>query len=293
MDDNDYTSKLKGPLRSSLKPGTKANKKLTPRQQREALARWQLLREPAYTLGEYAYSNAGYETAAWLAEVAAGPDATYEGLLKSNFFDPLGLTDAGLGYPPAMGWVGTRLPSGAPKSPLGQECVGKGKLRVLRYDWTAPAPSMFGSGGIYLSVPSLARWVAYHMQGLLGKAPNDTAISHAAFKELHTPWVAPNAANDGDYAKGWSNDTDSVGVPYMTHDGLFGGFQSEMTGYMGSGPGGGFAGSPKGSTMVAVAVAVNTQTYVESGACAGNVDGVLSTLTTTLQKRYWNARRRA
>jgi hypothetical protein len=36
---------------------------------------------------------------------------------------------------------------------------------LQEYDWTVAAPAEFGSGAIYMSVSSLARWVAWHMQG--------------------------------------------------------------------------------------------------------------------------------
>jgi CubicO group peptidase (beta-lactamase class C family) len=95
FDEDDYDSKLPKSLKNKITPGTPAAQKLTPRQQREALSVWQLKRTPRQAIGKYAYSNAGYEVAAWLAEVAAGETATYEGMLKQYIFNPLDFTEAG------------------------------------------------------------------------------------------------------------------------------------------------------------------------------------------------------
>lgn len=73
----------------------------TPREQRTAFARQQLAQSPTEPPGKFAYSNSGYGVLGAIIEQAGG--ASYEDLLHTRIFAPLGLKTAGFGAPATPG----------------------------------------------------------------------------------------------------------------------------------------------------------------------------------------------
>ncbi len=65
------------------------------------------------------------------------------------------------------------------------------------------------------------------IKGLLPARTYSNFISQAAFAQLHAPFKAPDASNNGDYAMGWTN---STGPDQMQQDGSYAGFRTNMIG---------------------------------------------------------------
>jgi CubicO group peptidase (beta-lactamase class C family) len=158
----------------------------SPKEQRMAFVKGLLARKPEAKPGtKFIYSNQGYTIAGVMLEKAAGK--TWEDLLRSMLFAPLGMTTAGFGAPASVGKVDQ--PWGHKKSLLsGLEPVPPG-LRADNPLAISPA------GAVHCSVGDLAKYAAFHMAGERGESP---LLKAESFKKLHT--ALPD--ND-DYALGW------------------------------------------------------------------------------------------
>jgi CubicO group peptidase (beta-lactamase class C family) len=158
----------------------------TAAEQRLAFSKGILARKPEAKPGtKHIYSNQGYTIAGVMLEKATGK--TWEDLLRTRLFEPLGMTTAGFGAPASVGKVDQ--PWGHKKKILlGCEPVppGSGADNPL-----AISPA----GAVHCSMGDLAKYAAFHMAGERGESKLLTAES---FKKLHT--VVPG--ND-DYALGW------------------------------------------------------------------------------------------
>ena len=107
---------------------------------------------------EFSYSNAGFSVAAAMAEKASG--ISWEELMRTRIFAPLGLTTAGFGWP-AKG--------GAPQ-PWGH---WKQLWRVVPQDPDGKyqCPSFLApAGDVHMSMPDLARFLVAHLRALHGDA---------------------------------------------------------------------------------------------------------------------------
>ncbi len=68
--------------------------------------------------------------------------------------------------------------------------------------------------------------LAAGVKGLLS-AEQHKIVSQQAFVDLHTPWEAPDAAEGGNYALGWLQNT---ALDRFFHDGSYQGFRTIMLG---------------------------------------------------------------
>jgi len=158
----------------------------TAAEQRLAFIKGILARKPEAKPGtKYIYSNQGYTIAGVMLEKAAGK--TWEDLLRSMLFEPLGMTTAGFGAPASVDKVDQ--PWGHKKKMLsGREPVppGPGADNPL-----AISPA----GAVHCSLGDLAKYAAFHMAGERGKSQ---LLKAESFKKLHTA-----VADNDDYALGW------------------------------------------------------------------------------------------
>jgi CubicO group peptidase (beta-lactamase class C family) len=158
----------------------------TAAEQRLAFVKGLLARKPEAKPGtKFIYSNQGYTIAGVMLEKATGK--TWEDLLRSMLFEPLGMTTAGFGAPASVGKVDQ--PWGHTKSMLsGSEPVppGPGADNPL-----AISPA----GAVHCSLGDLAKYAAFHMAGERGESK---LLKAGSFKKLHTVVVG-----NADYALGW------------------------------------------------------------------------------------------
>jgi CubicO group peptidase (beta-lactamase class C family) len=157
----------------------------TAAEQRMAFIKGILACEPEAKPGtKYIYSNQGYTIAGVMLEKAAGK--TWEELLRSMLFEPLGMTTAGFGTPASPGKVDQ--PWGHTASTSGGEPVppGPGADNPL-----AISPA----GAVHCSVGDLAKYAAFHLAGERGESK---LLKAESFKKLHAA-ISDNL----NYALGW------------------------------------------------------------------------------------------
>src|SRR5260221_3440114 len=112
------------------------------------------------------YSNAGYDVAAAMIERVSG--RSWESLLRTRIFQPLGLTTAGIGWPAKVWgheWDGTRLVAVDPH----------GQYQLPDY--------IRASGDLHMSSDDLALFLRAHLRALRGER---TLISPATAALMHT-----------------------------------------------------------------------------------------------------------
>lgn len=158
----------------------------TPAEQRLAFVEGLLARQPESTPGtKFVYSNQGYTIAGVMLENAT--DKTWEDLLQSMLFDPLGMSTAGFGAPAS----------------LGKEDQPWGHSTGL-FKHTAPVPpgpaadnplAISPAGAVHCSLGDLAKYTAFHMAGERG---DSELLKADSFKRLHTV-----VGENSDYALGW------------------------------------------------------------------------------------------
>ena len=142
---------------------------------------------PAYTDGEFHYSNFGYVVAACMAEQITG--LSWETLMRERLFEPLGMTTAGFGDPVKNKSIDQ--PWGHKKSWLGN------KWKPSR-DYYAEALSP--AGRVHCSVEDWAKFISLQLPGgttfldrkILNKLiePNGVyAGGWVVFQETEQPWA--------------------------------------------------------------------------------------------------------
>jgi len=158
----------------------------TAAEQRLAFIKGILAREPEAKPGtKFIYSNQGYTIAGVMLEKAAGK--TWENLLRTMLFAPLGMTTAGFGAPASVGKV--------------DQPWGHAKNMLFGIEPVPPGPgadnplAISPAGAVHCSVGDLAKYAALHMAGEQGKSK---LLRAESFQKLHT--ALPD--ND-DYALGW------------------------------------------------------------------------------------------
>ena len=143
-------------------------------EQRFAFIKGILVRKPEAKPGtKFIYSNQGYTIAGVMLENATGK--TWEDLLRSMLFEPLGMTTAGFGAPASVGKVDQ--PWGHTKKMLSGQ-----RTRSARSKRGQSTGDQSRRGGA-LSLGDLAKYAAFHMAGERGQSKLLTAES---FKKLHT-----------------------------------------------------------------------------------------------------------
>jgi len=158
----------------------------TAAEQRLAFIKGILARKPEAKPGtKFIYSNQGYTIAGVMLEKATGK--TWEELLRSMLFEPLGMTTAGFGAPASLDKV--------------DQPWGHTKTLVSGIEAVPPGPradnplAITPAGAVHCSMGDLAKYAAFHMAGERGESKSLKAES---FKKLHTA-----VAGKDDYALGW------------------------------------------------------------------------------------------
>jgi CubicO group peptidase (beta-lactamase class C family) len=114
----------------------------------------------------YKYSNAGFVVAAAMAERVAG--TSWESLLETRIFRPLGMRSAGIGWPSRV-W--------------GHEADEKGSLTPADPHGAYQLPDYFGpAGDLHMSTDDLAKFLSAHLRAMRGRnsliTPATSAIMH-------------------------------------------------------------------------------------------------------------------
>lgn len=157
----------------------------TPTEQRYAFVKGLLAREPAVKPGtRWIYSDSGYAIAGAMMERVTG--TSWEELLKTRLFDPLGMTSAGFGPP-------------SEPDKLDQPWGHRGYDAPYRPVSPGPdadyPPAIGPAASVHCTIADLAIYANWHVAGARGDARLLTAES---FRKLHTP------AAGQDYAMGWA-----------------------------------------------------------------------------------------
>jgi len=185
-----------------------------PVRTRAAFARFVLDQVPQHDPSRpYDYSNAGYTLAATMAERATGK--TWDRLLRELVFEPLGMTHAGIGWPA----------DGAHRElPRGHRCDDSTGVTPEPLKTTYQLGAVLGPGGdVHASIRDLARYVAFHLDGAMGRATNPP-LEAATWHRLHDD---PDGASPG-YAMGWQVLPGDSARPILFHDGTAGTFYTRI-----------------------------------------------------------------
>jgi CubicO group peptidase (beta-lactamase class C family) len=168
--------------------------------QRQAAAEHYLAMPPASAMGEFAYSNLGYIFAGAIAEAKTGK--TWEELVQTHIFAPLGITHAGFGLP------------GTPNSfdqPHGHKETATGLVALDPSDPAGDNPRAIGPAGL-INI-TLGDWMLFAQDQLDGVHGRGKLLKPESYRLLHTPVVGP-------YALGWGVKPGPDGVPLViTHSG--------------------------------------------------------------------------
>lgn len=200
--------------------------------QRIALARYYLSRPPAYAAGTFHYSNLGFVIAGAIAEAHTGK--TWERLMRERVFDPLGITQAGLG-PPGH--------SGKYDRPLGHGEISR-QVPLDPADSGSDNPAWIGPAGT-INI-SLKNWAKFAQDQLHGAHGHGKLLQQTTYTALQTP------VSEG-YALGWGAMRDPDGsLQELTHAGTNGYWVSAVAIY------------PKKETIILVATNVGGDTAMKS-----------------------------
>lgn len=152
-------------------------------EQRLAFIKGMLAEKPEAKPGtKFIYSNQGYTIAGVMLEIASGK--TWENLMQTMLFEPLGMKSAGFGAPATLGKV---------DQPWGH------KAGLLNIEPVPPGPAadnplaISPAGAVHCSMEDLAKYAAFHLAGERGEGK---LLKPGSFKKLH------QAVGD-DYALGW------------------------------------------------------------------------------------------
>lgn len=200
-------------------PAADAMAILGPDRERDArvdrlhFARRILAGEPGGPPGAFLYSNAGYVMAAILMEVTTG--SSWEELVHSEVFSPLGLSSGGMGPP---GVDGTRDAPSEPWGHLGG--MGDLLLPIPPEGLADNPPAMSPAGRIHMTLEDYGAFLTTVLEGIRG----DRAVGSPELLSTET-WVrliTPPPGSPG-YALGWGivarEDGTPAGCPVYQHAG--------------------------------------------------------------------------
>ncbi|MBE0535956.1 MAG: beta-lactamase family protein [Phycisphaerae bacterium] len=177
-----------------------------PRQQRIAYAEMILNQPPKAVPGEkYIYSNAGFSILGVIAEEAM--DTSWEDLMQSMLFEPLGMKTAGFG---AMGTEGQIDQPWQHQYRKGLLLTSKKAIEPGKY---SDNPPVIGPGGIaHCSLGDWAKFIILHLDD--GTYADRQLIKPESLRRLREPQFG------GDYAGGWQVcDRPWGGGTVFTHNG--------------------------------------------------------------------------
>jgi CubicO group peptidase (beta-lactamase class C family) len=173
----------------------------TPREQRATFARTLVAQAPGEPPGKFAYSNSGYGLLGAIIERAG--NASYEDLLRTHIFAPLGLETAGFGAPATPGQL---------DQPWGH---------YQRSEQLVPAdptpdnqfpPALAPAGCVHMSLADFARYAWWLSTG------EPRLVKAGTFAQLQTPPAGST------YAGGlWKTVLPGVGGEAVCHTGHIGG----------------------------------------------------------------------
>ena len=180
---------------------------------RVAFARLVLGDAPQHDPGQpYDYSNAGYTLAAAIAERTTGKP--WDRLLRELVFEPLAMTHAGIGWP-----ADTRR-----DDPRGHRCTDSSGVAPEPLKTTFQLGAVLGPGGdVHASIRDLARYVAFELDGAMGRATRP-AVEPATWRRLQDD---PDGASPG-YAMGWQVLPGDSARTILFHDGTAGTFYTRI-----------------------------------------------------------------
>lgn len=130
---------------------------------------------------KYLYSNWGFVLAGAMMERVG--DATWEELMRTRLFEPLGMHSAGFGAPNQ---------EDSPKHPFGHNVQGEAREGMDNSAAMGPA------GTAHATMEDWSKFVQLHLQGAQGV--EGLLLKPETFKELHAPRPATGKA----YGAGWS-----------------------------------------------------------------------------------------
>jgi CubicO group peptidase (beta-lactamase class C family) len=143
-----------------------------------------LARPPAQAPGTFVYANAGYMIAGVALERRAG--ATWEELIRTDLFEPLGMASCGFGAP------GT---AAAVDQPWGHLSGGGAPAPVAPGPQSDNPPSLGPAGTVHCTLADWGAFLAVHLAG--ARRETTPLVSAATLTRLQTPPAG------GDYAAGW------------------------------------------------------------------------------------------
>ncbi len=157
----------------------------SPTEQRYALVRGLLARDPAYTAGaRWVYSDCGYAIVGAIMERVSGE--SWENLLRHRLFEPLGMTSAGFGPPSSMGQL---------DQPWGHRGYDAPYVPVPPGLDADNPPAIGPAAAVHCTIADFATYANWHVAGSIGEC---RLLKAESFKILHTP--PPGQT----YAMGWS-----------------------------------------------------------------------------------------
>ncbi len=157
----------------------------TPTEQRAAFVKGVLAHPPEKTPGtHWIYSDSGYAIVGAMMERVTG--TSWEDLLRTRLFSPLGLESAGFGEPAAPGEVDQPWGHRGDSAPYKPVPPGP----------TADNPPAIGPAAtVHMSIADFIRYAGWHVAGDRG---GGKLLTHESFKKIHTP------PEEQEYAMGWA-----------------------------------------------------------------------------------------
>ncbi len=171
--------------------------------QRAALAKFYLSQPPALPPGtKFTYSNLGFIFAGAAAEQRTGK--SWEDLVRTEVFAPLGITHVGFGAPGSSAGI---------DQPRGHDLKDGKFVAVEPSSENADNPPSLGPAGtVHIS---LHDWMLFAQDQMDGAHGHGKLLKPETYRTLHTP-----ISSDGVYAMGWGAKLQPDGVPLiLTHSG--------------------------------------------------------------------------
>jgi CubicO group peptidase (beta-lactamase class C family) len=193
-----------------------------PTEQRRVLLEGVLTRPPAGPPGtKFIYSNAGYAVAGAMAERITGQ--SWEELMRTMLFEPLGMKSAGFGAPGASG-ADTRSSTApaAVRQPWGHAADSSGKFTPVPPGPLADnPPALAPAGTVHCSLADWAKFVALHLRGARDElTPVESKLIKAeTIRRLQTPPESRQTPQGAEYACGWAVVERPWGGRVLTHAG--------------------------------------------------------------------------
>ena len=154
----------------------------------------------------FLYSNLGYVIAGYMAERAAGK--SWETLMRTELFEPLGMTGAGFG-PPARG--DSQGASGTGRDSITAPWGHAPQPVDPAYEYADNPAALGPAGTCHASVLDLERYLSVYRDGGTG-ITGRRMVSTETIDELTTPRL------EG-YALGWLTGVSDQGKRFLSHDG--------------------------------------------------------------------------